>query len=617
MPLLALFSRRRGRLRPVASLAVVGVSAVLAACGGGDGSSTADSQGGSGKAGDGKMVRHTAFRAKVRHLDPMLIGDVTSSEVASTIFETLYKYHYLKRKELVPQLAAKMPELSEDRKVWTIKIRKGVTFHDDPCFENGEGRELVAKDFIYAWKRIANVYNASPSWSFLDGRIVGLNDFRKYTQKAKKGKVDYSRPVEGLTAVDRHTLRIELTEPSPQFRYILAHLPTAPIPREAVEHYGEEFINHPVGTGPYMLKKWQRGNEIVLERNPDFRKVTYPSEGSRKAKKMGLLADAGKRVPFIDRIEIAVIQESQPYWLQFKQGKIDSAGIPKDSFDQAIAGGAEDPSLTKPMKKRGIKLHTIKEPGTFWIGFNMDDPVVGESLALRKALSRAIDRKEYIRKFTNGRGIPARGFFPPVFDVYNPDLKNPAAHYDPGRAKELVAKAKKQLGGSIPTLRFFVPGTDSRSRQVGQYMTAAWKKVGLKVEAQPLPWPTFQQRVDNQSAQMFQMGWLADFPDPENFLFLYYGPNSPKPNSTNYDDPKINKLYEKMKTMPRGPERKKLCRKMEQMIVKDVPNIFLFHGVSFALRHPWLKNYRLHPWASGTMRYQRVDMGMRRERVGG
>jgi ABC-type transport system substrate-binding protein len=299
-------------------------------------------------------------------------------------------------------------------------------------------------------------------------------------------------------------------------------------------------------------------------------------------------------------------------------GEVDSASIPKDSFDQAISGGVQNAELTEEMRKKGIKLHTIRDPSTFWLGFNMEDPVVGDNKPLRRAMSLAIDREDYVDLLLNGRGEPAHGLFPPVFEgVYNEDLKSPHTKYDPDRARELLKRAREVHGGELPTLELYMPGTDPTSRQHGTFLSRAWENIGLDVRTEHMDWPTFQRTVDNKSAQIFQMGWLADFPDPENFLMLYYGPNeAPGPNHTNYKNEEFDKLYRRMKSMPKGPERVELAQRMEQMVVEDMPNAFINHRIGFALRYDWLKNYKLPVWASGTYKYQKIDTELRRERVG-
>lgn len=601
--------RKENMFRQLAILLItVIILTSLHGCGSGDSDTTNSAQ-------SNQVVRYAAFGAKIRSLDPMLIQDTMSSAIASQLYDCLYQYHYLKRPyQLIPSIASDMPQISEDRLVYTIKLRDDVTFIDDKCFLNGKGRNVTAKDFIYSWMRIANVKNTSGNWSFLDGKIKGLNEFRKYTKTVEKKDVDYDRPIEGLKALDDHTLQITLVKPWPQIMYILAHLPTAVVSREAVECYDDEFINHPVGTGAFILKTWKRGSKLVLVRNPYFRDEQYPAQGQSGDREKGLLDDAGKRLPLIDRIEVAFIQEDQPYWLTFMRGEIDSGGIPKDSYAQAIKSGRE---LTDEMKKKGIILQVQDDPTTYWIAFNMTDSVVANNLPLRRAMSMAIDRDDYIDLFLNGRGRPARGPVPPGFDGYNPDLVSLYTVYDVNKAKQLVDEAIQLHGGPIPALTLCMGSTDSTGRQMGQYMARAWEKIGITVNVEYMDWPTLQQKVDNKSAQMFQMGWQGDYPDAENFLFLYHSCNkSPGPNSTNYDNPDFDKLFDKVAVMEESPQRTQLYMQLGQMIVDDVPNIYLIHRTGFTLQHPWLKNYKRHSWGYGLFKYQNVDMDMRKKIVG-
>ena len=257
-------------------------------------------------------VRCVALSSKIRSMDPGDIGDVTSSIITSNMYETLYQYHYLKRPyELMPSLAQAMPEISDDGLVYTIKIRPDVFFVDDKCFPGGVGRKVTAEDFIYAWKRIANIKYLSKNWWIFDGRIVGLDDFREYTKSLEtEAEVDYSRTVAGLTALDNLTLQIKLTKPWPQILFLLAHLPTAPMAKEAVDYYKDKIINVAIGTGPFMLDSWQRGSRIILSRNPKFRKEYYPVEGEPEDAEKGFLDNAGKQIPFLDRVEITIDRKS-------------------------------------------------------------------------------------------------------------------------------------------------------------------------------------------------------------------------------------------------------------------------------------------------------------------
>jgi len=597
------------------SLACLALLLGAAGCGDGGDGNNPQANAGNGADAAGQKVRYAAFSSKTRHLDPALIQDTTSAAIAGQVFDTLYKYHYLKRPyELVPALAADMPEVSEDGLTYTIRIRDDVFFHDDPCFPDGEGRNVVAEDFIYSWKRIADVANRSPNWSFLQDHIVGLDEFRAYTTDLPEGEeVDMDRPVEGLTAVDDHTLRIKLNRPWPQMLMVLAHLPTAVVPREAVEHYGEEFINHPIGTGAFMIEQWNRGSSVVLVRNPDYYPDPYPSEGEPGDAERGLLDKAGEMMPFIDRVEISIIEEDQPYWLTFKKGQIASAGIPKDNFSSAIRGG----ELSEEFEKQGVELLTMVNPATFWVATNMEDPVIGTNLPLRRALSMAIDRDDYIELFLNGRGKPAKGPIPPTFEAYNPDLESPYTSYDVEGAKAAVAEAERVHGGPIPQLTLSLGSTDTTSRQMGQYLSRAWERVGLDVNVEYMDWPSLQRQVDNKSVQLFNYGWLADYPDAQNFLLLYYSKNaSPGPNSTNYSNPEFDQLYEKVIRMPKGEARTELYRELEQMIVDDLPHLYSLHNIGYVLKHPWLLNYKLNAFTTGTFKYQDIDLELRREKVG-
>jgi len=560
-------------------------------------------------------IRYAAMGANVRGFDPGDIGDVTSSAVASQSYECLYQYHFLKRPyEVIPCLAESMPQVSKDGLVYTIKIRKDVYFVDDACFPNGKGRQLTVHDFIYAWKRIANIKYLSKNWWMFEGRIVGLDEFRNYTKGVKTAKdVDYSKPVEGLKAIDEFTLQIKLKQPWPQIIYILAHLPSAPMAKEAVDHYGKGIVNVAVGTGPIKLKSWQRGGRIIFVKNPNFRKEYYPSEGEPSDKANGFLADAGKPLPLIDGIVYDIVQESQPLWLMFLQGKIDAAGIPKDFFSQAVT---QEKKLTPFLDKKGINLIVQEDADTYWVGFNMEDPVVGKNLPLRRAMSMAWNRKEYIDIFANGRGLPAKGIFPPMFKEFDKDFKNPWTEYNLDGAKKQMKEAEKINGGPI-TVTLAIPGADTTSRQNGQYFKRSMAKIGLNVKLDYLDWPMFQDKVKTKSVQIFTMGWVADYPDGENFMMLFYGPNeSPGPNNFNYKNPKIDEMFRKVQVMQDSPERVKLYREMERIICDDCPAIFEQHSIGFIPYYKYLKNIKPNTFAWGTVKYTNIDMEQRKKLVG-
>ena len=564
-------------------------------------------------ADDSDVVLRLPMSGKLTGLDPMAMRDYDSMEVASNIFEPLYQYHFLKRPyELEPLLAEEMPQISDDLLTYTIKIRKGVHFQDDKCFQGGKGRELKANDFVYGLKRIANIKNLSQNWSNIEGRIVGLDDFREYTKTCKNAEdVDYSREVEGLQTPDDHTLLIKLAKPWPQLvMSALTDLETAPIAKEAVDCYGKDIISHPVGTGPFRLKAWKRASYVELERNPTFRTVLYPSEGEPSDAEAGLLEDAGKPLPFVDRIIWTIMQESQPAWLMFLQGKFDVMALQKDNFDEVIVAGRE---LTPDMKARNIQLSVVDEPSTFWLGFNMQDPILGNNKPLRRAISYAHDRQKFIDLFYGGLGLVAHGFVPPLTETFDPELKKYGySEYNPQKAKELLKEAEKINGGPIPPLKIAMGGTSTFYRQFGQFTERELNAVGLQVEIQYMDWPTYLEKIKSRSAQIFTSGVIAGMPDPEDFLSMFYSKNwAPGSNTFNYKNEEYDRLYEKVSVMRQSLERAELYRKMELMVLEDCPAAFSCHRIVYRLQHDWVGNYKTSAFGHGLGKYRKIDVQKR------
>ncbi len=555
------------------------------------------------------MVLRLASASHIKGFDPVHAGDSPSIAVMALAYEPLLQYKYLERPYAVePCLAAGMPEVRADGLVYRFRIRRGIRFVDDPCFaaSGGAGRELVAEDFIYAFKRLADVKTQPTGWWIFDGKIVGLDAF--YKASATENGVDYDRPVEGLRAPDPYTLEIELTGPYPQLLYVLAMTYTSAVAREAVEHYGEEFLNHPVGTGPYRLERWARGSKVVLVRNPGWRGETYPAMGEEDDRELGLLDDAGKAVPFIDRIERTILVESQPRWLQFMKGQFDAGGIPKDNYDSAIG---PDRELLPEMEGKGIKLLKTPTLVVTYAAFNLDDPVLGAHKLLRQAMAHAYDIERRIEIFANGRAIPAHGPLPPGLFGYDADYRNPYRDYDVAKAKALLAEAGFPDGGGLPAFAYdYVASTTAR--QQAELFKREMAEIGIEIELNASTWPQFLERVKGRKAQIWGLAWGADYPDPENFLQLLYGPNSsPGPNGSNFDHPEYNELYDRMRIMPNGDERLRLIRRMVDIVSEECPWILGTHPFAYTLQQAWLKNYKPHEVGHGLARYYRIDSDLR------
>lgn len=550
---------------------------------------------------------NSELSANVKGLDPAYANDKYSSEVVIQMFDTLYQYHYLKRPlELQPLLAAAQPEVSNNGLTHTIKIKQGAHFHDSEAFPEGKGREIVAEDFIYAWKRIADPRIQSDGFWIFDGKVKGLNEWR---EKVNNGEADYDTPIEGFQAPDKYTIVINLTRPYYQLQYVLSMAYSAPVPKEAVEKYGKEFINHPVGTGPFVFESWTRGNKIVLLKNPNWHGGTYPTEGEPEDKANGLLEDAGKEIPFADKLVFHEMIEDQTRWLNFMKGNLDIASIPKDNYDSAIADG----ELRQDFKDLGVSLQKTIEQDLTYIAFNMLDPVLGKNPNLRKAVSLATDTETLIQKFYNGRAVVAEGPIPPDVDGYDKAFDNPYTGHNIERAKEFLAKAGYPEGKGLPTFVYSTTNS-STARQMAEFFKQNMEAVGIKIDIKTMSWPQFTQEMRDKKGQIWGVAWGADYPDAENFLQLLYGGNiSPGPNAANYQNKEFDSLYEQASKLPPGAERTAIYQKMRDIFVEDMPWVPQTHRLGYYLYHSWVENYKGHPNISNYHKYLQIDVEEKKE----
>lgn len=574
----------------------------------------------------GEMVYY-GETTDIRGFDPAKAGDVASGLAIGKVYEGLLQYSYLYRPYRVePSLAERLPEVSDDGLTYTFKLRRGVFYQDDPCFtnNNGKGRELTAQDFVYSIKRIADVKNQSTGyWAFND-RIEGLDEFRNIT--ANTTQTDYDLPVEGLRAPDDRTLVIKLKSPYPQLLWILTMHYAFAVPREAVEYYGAEFLNHPVGTGPYIVKAWRRNYRIEYERNPKWsetgREVFYPSDGAPGDKEEGLLDDAGKRLPFYDRIVQYVIDDASTQWLKFVAGEIESSGISRDNWDAVLT---REMGLGDKLQNLGVRLFTTPTLDIAYLGFNMDDPVVGgnpgrpgmdpdriaKNRKLRQAITCAFNSTDWIR-FWNGRVSRAKGPIPPGVAGYAED---PTPYpFDLGKAKTLLAEAgypdgiDPSTGTPLSLTMDIGSAADADVRQSVELTVAFLKEIGVKLTANYNNWPAFLSKMERRQCQLYRLAWVADYPDAENFLQLFYGPNSsPGPNHSNYINPEFDVLYEKIRVMPDCAERTDLYKQMARIVIEDCPWVFMHHGMAYGLHHSWVQNYKPHDFPYGMEKFKKVD----------
>lgn len=547
----------------------------------------------------------------VKGLDPLAASDQYSATVIAQICEGLLQYNYLKRPfALEPKLADGMPEISKDGLTYTFKIKKGIKFQDNAAFKDGKGREVTANDFIYSWKRLADPKNVSEGFWIFDGKIKGLNE---WAAALKTEKANYDTPVEGLTAPDANTLVIKLTGVYHQLSYVLTMPFAAVIPREAVEKYGKEILNNPVGTGPYMLEKagdWVRNSKITLKKNPNFRNDPFPSEGAPGDAEKGLLADAGKPLPFAEKLVFSEIVESQPRWQNGTKGNFDWFDIPKDNYDGAVKNKTE---IAPELGTKGMALDITPALDVTYIGFNLVDPVFAKNKFLRQALSMAYDSPTNIHKFLNDRGILAQSPIPPGIDGNEPGFKNPNVQFDIAKAKALLTKAGYPDGKGLPELTYEAL-SDSTARQSAEFFTQCMAAIGVKVKINSNTWPQFQEKIKAQKAQIFGIAWGADYPDAQNFFQLFYSKNkSPGPNDTSFNDPEFDKIYEASLKLPPSPERTKLYIKLRDIVTDETPWIFNAHRLGYKVVHGWVKNFKWTEVGYDYPKYIRIDSKKRAE----
>jgi ABC-type transport system substrate-binding protein len=564
----------------------------------------------------GEMVYYTEG-GDIKGFDPVRASDVDTALAVYKIYEGLVEYDYLYRPyRVVPVLAESPPEISPDGLTYTFKLKKGVRFQDDPCFPGGKGREVTAEDFVYSFKRVMDAKLLSTgSWVFA-GHVVGADEWAKASEDRSK-PTDYSRPIAGFEAPDRYTLRIRLMEPYPQLLWVLTMQYTFVMPREAVEFYRDDFLNHPVGTGPYRLKRWQRNYRMEFERNPTFHGQTYPTEGAPGDREKGLLEDAGKPLPFIDRVILYNVREYYTWWQMFLRGQIFSVGISKDYFNKVVN---TDMELTPDMAKRGIILRKEPQMDVFYLGFNWEDPVVGggktpEEAVRHRKLRQAIAcsfNQEQIRDLYHGRMIPAAGPLTPGTTGYDANKPYPWKFNLP-LARKLLAEAgypdgKDARTGKRLRLALDMGGAgDAETRQLGEMYVNFVREIGIEMSINFSLQPEHWRKLERKETQMFSSGWVMDYPDAQNVLQLWYGPNeSPGVNHCNYKNPEFDQLYRRILTMQDSPERTALYKQMADIIVDDCTGAFMFHRLTYALLRDWVVNFKPHDFPYPNVKFYKV-----------
>ncbi len=655
----------------------------------------------------GKNILYNVFTERPKHLDPVQSYSANEIQFTAQIYQPPLQYHYLKRPfTLMPYTAIEMPVITyhdhhdhplpddadADAIVYTqyeISIKPGIFYQPHPAFAtNAESdwlyhqmpeealstiyrlsdfpetgtRELTAHDYVYQIKRLAHPKLHSPIYGLMADYIVGLREYAGVLRNVQSGPQANGNflnldeyPLEGVDVVDDYTYRIKINGKYPQFIYWLAMPFFAPIPWEADLFYSQKGLIeknitldwYPVGTGPYMLTENNPNLRMVLEKNPNFHGEFYPEEGMPADYENGLLADAGKPIPFIDKIVYTREREGIPRWNKFLQGYYDASGIGSDSFDQAVQlVGQGEATVTEAMVQQGIRLETTVAVSTFYIGFNMLDPIVGgktektrhSARKLRQAISIAVDYEEFISIFANGRGLPAHGPIAPGVPGYRRGQEgiNPVV-YDwinngPQRksiqvARYLLAEAGYPNGidretGAPLVLYFDVTARSAEDRSFLDWMRKQFQKLNIQLVVRSTDYNRFQDKIRKGNTQIFEWGWHADYPDPENFLFLLYGPQrkvgnssgSSANNAANYDNPEYDQLFEQMKDMDNGPIRQEIIDRMLEILRFDAPWLWGYHPKEYGLYHAWYTNVKPNRISNNNVKYYRIDSSLREQK---
>lgn len=552
-----------------------------------------------------QKVLHYAFQVAETNFDPTQISDTYSRTVTPHIFETPYAYDHLARPAKIrPLTAVALPEVSDDYKVWTLKIRPGIYFADDAAFK-GQRRELVAQDYVYALLRFADPASKSPMWGYVD--TMGIEGLAAARQRALDAKqpFDYDSPVAGVRALDRYTLQYRLTQPRPRFVSFLAASDLfGAVAREVVEHYGAQIGAHPVGTGPFVLAQWRRASRIVLEKNPSYRERVYDAEpAADDTEGQAILARfKGRRLPMIDRVEIAIIEETQPRWLSFLNNQTDLIeAVPADFMAQAMPGGQVAPYLAH----QGVTAQRRIRPDITIHMFNMENAVVGgytpDKVALRRAISLGMDVAREIDVVRRGQAIAAQSLVMPHVYGYDPAFKSEMSTYSPARAKALLdlygytdrdGDGWRDLPDGQPLMLVVNSSPDQASRQTAELWRRNMTALGIRVRFDVKKWPEQLRAARAGQYMIWGVASAATEPDGQTVLQRYDGAQAGGQNLSRFNLPEMNRIYQQLSALPDGPERLALFEQAKRLAVAYMPMRAMVHRYETTLLWPQLAGYR-------------------------
>jgi len=574
---------------------------------------------------DPAKTLHVAMEIDVTGFDPAGVQDLYSNTIIAEMFDTLYVWDYLSRPyRLVPNVASAMPEISADGRQWTIRLKRGIYFADDPAF-GGKKRELTADDFVYSWKRIVDPRIHSPQVDVLAGKFVGLDAVVSRAQSS--GRFDYDSPVEGLKSLDRYTLQFTLIEPDYTFLPYLNDHALRVVAREVIERYADgsgRAMDHPVGTGPYRLKEWRHGQKVVLEANPNFRAEHFPEAPSNADANIRTVAAAmrGRRLPQVGTVEIAIIEESTPRLLAFEKGDLDLLDV---RYDLALKVVDASGRLLPAYAQRGVQLGRTNELTITYAFFNMEDPVVGgytqDKIALRRAICSAYNMQEEIDVIRQRQAVAATQPLPPDIAGHVPGRK-PMTPYDTSLARALLDRfGYKDRDGDgyrdLPDGRPLVLRMASEPDQTARLFDELWQRnlqaVGIRLEFQKQKWPDLFKAAHAGTLQFWELGLTSTTPD--YYMLQFYGPSAGSANLARFRSADFDALFRQSHRTSDPEERTGIYAKMTDIIGAYNPWCAKAYRISNTVVAPWISGYSknpyyaIHPW-----HYLDIDIARKRAR---
>ena len=570
---------------------------------------------------DADKTLRVSFPIAETGFDPQAAGDAYSNYVSRAIFDPLYRYDYLARPyRLEPNTAAALPEISADGLTWTIRVRPGIYFADDPAFK-GKRRELTAYDYVYAIKRILDPKMRSNSLTVVQGRFVGADAV--VAKAAETGRFDYDAPIEGLQAPDRFTMRFKLNFPDYELLANLTTTQLAAVAREVIDAYADASgwaMANPVGTGPYRLKDWRRGQRIILERNPGFRDERYP-DAADPADRAAFARFKGRRLPLVSRVEISIIEESNPRLLAFGQKELDFLAVPVDLVPRVLDAGNQ---LKPELAQRGVTLARDIQPAISYLYFNMEDPVIGgytpEKIALRRAVAMSYNIDDDIRVLRQGQGAAATQIIPPGMTGYDPtlDVRTP---FDAKAARALLDKfgykdrdgdGFREAPDGKPLTVLMASPTTTADRQGDELWQKGMNSVGLRVEFVKQKWPDLLKMARLGQLQAWRLGNINTTPEGFGFHGLLYSKNAGFSNLARFNLPDYDRSYERARALPDSPERTRELRRMSELVNLYAPWVMLAYRYENVIVQPWLHGYKYNPTFQYPFAYLDVDAAARR-----